>query len=88
LTALLAVEALHVEIPLALGTLRPARGVSFEVARGETLPIVGESGRDEGLATPRKTRASTARGAIAPRRACGAFCAKLRFCAHEEKKGR
>jgi ABC-type phosphonate transport system ATPase subunit len=84
LTALLAVEELDIEIPLALGTLRPVRGVSFEVERGKTLSIVGESGRDEGLAPPRKTRASTVEGAVAPRRACGAFCAKLRFCAHED----
>jgi len=49
LTALLAVEELHVEIPLALGTLRPVRGVSFEVERGKTLSIVGESGCGKSL---------------------------------------
>ena len=49
MTALLAVEGLHVEIPLALGTLRPVRGVSFEVERGKTLSIVGESGCGKSL---------------------------------------
>lgn len=41
---LLAVRDLVVEVPVA-GTLRPAvNGVSFDVGRGETVAIVGESG--------------------------------------------
>jgi peptide/nickel transport system ATP-binding protein len=49
LTAILAVDGLDVEIPLAQGVLHPVRGVGFEVARGETLCIVGESGCGKSL---------------------------------------
>jgi ABC-type dipeptide/oligopeptide/nickel transport system ATPase component len=41
--ALLDVEDLRVDIPLADRVLHPVRGVSFALARGETLGIVGES---------------------------------------------
>jgi len=68
LTALLEVDRLSVEIPLTIGTLRPVRGVSFEVARGETLCIVGESGCGKSLTSlaimdllPRRARRSAAR---------------------------
>src|SRR6185436_6272102 len=49
LSALLEVRDLEVEIPLAAGTLRPVRGVTLSVERGETLCIVGESGCGKSL---------------------------------------
>ena len=41
---LLDVQDLSVEFPTAQGAIRPVDGVSFTVARGETLALVGESG--------------------------------------------
>ncbi len=49
MSALLEIERLEVEIPLAIGPLRPVRGVDLSVARGETLGIVGESGCGKSL---------------------------------------
>ena len=49
MTAVLAVENLSIEIPIAAGLLRPVRGISFHVERGETLAIVGESGCGKSL---------------------------------------
>ncbi len=41
---LLSVENLTIEIPTADGPVRPLSGVSFDVRRGETFALVGESG--------------------------------------------
>lgn len=49
MTPVLDVEALEVKIPLADGLLKPVRGVSFRVERGEVLGIVGESGCGKSL---------------------------------------
>ncbi len=45
----LKVENLRVDIPVASGTLHAVRGISFEVEKGETLCIVGESGCGKSL---------------------------------------
>ncbi|MEM7524125.1 MAG: ABC transporter ATP-binding protein [Pseudomonadota bacterium] len=47
--AVLEVENLTVDIPVSAGMLHPVRGLSFSVARGETLCIVGESGCGKSL---------------------------------------
>jgi oligopeptide/dipeptide ABC transporter ATP-binding protein len=41
---ILAVDDLHVRIPLSRGTVRAVDGASFSVRRGEALGLVGESG--------------------------------------------
>jgi oligopeptide/dipeptide ABC transporter ATP-binding protein len=41
---LLSVRDLSVEIPTRRGTVQPIDGISFELAEGETLGLVGESG--------------------------------------------
>ena len=41
---ILEIENLSVDIPVPSGTLRAVQNISFSVARGETLCIVGESG--------------------------------------------
>ena len=46
---ILEVENLRVDIPVSAGLLHPVRGISFSVARGETLCIVGESGCGKSL---------------------------------------
>ena len=61
----LEVEDLQIEIPVAAGLLRPVRGISFNVQKGETLCIVGESGCGKSLTSlammgllPKKARRS------------------------------
>ena len=49
MTAVLEVEDLSIEIPIAAGLLYPVRGIGFKVERGETLAIVGESGCGKSL---------------------------------------
>ena len=46
---ILDVQNLRVDIPVTAGMLHPVRGISFSVARGETLAIVGESGCGKSL---------------------------------------
>ena len=43
-SVVLDVRGLHVDIPTGAGVVHPVRDVSFQVRRGETLCIVGESG--------------------------------------------
>jgi peptide/nickel transport system ATP-binding protein len=68
LSALLEVEGLDVQIPLGHGLLHPVRRVSFSVARGETVCIVGESGCGKSLTSlaimdllPKRARRSATR---------------------------
>ena len=49
MTMTLSVENLRVSIPLSAGVLHAVRGISFEVAKGETLCLVGESGCGKSL---------------------------------------
>lgn len=46
---ILEVKDLHVDIRMLEGTLTPVRGVNFEMKKGETLGLVGESGCGKSL---------------------------------------
>ncbi len=66
--ALLEVENLGVDIPIAAGTLRAVRGIDFAIESGETLCLVGESGCGKSLTAlsvmgllPKKARRSAHR---------------------------
>lgn len=85
---MLEVRDLEVDIPLAVGILHPVRKVSFTVARGETLCIVGESGCGKSLTAlalmgllPRRAKRTAERMAldgIDLMRASGSAIADLR----------
>lgn len=66
---LLSVRDLSVDLPLEGGTLHAVRQVSFELKRGETLALVGESGCGKSMAASALMRllpedARTLRGAL------------------------
>ena len=46
---ILQIKDLRVEIPMPEGTLTPVRGVNFEMRKGETVGLVGESGCGKSL---------------------------------------
>lgn len=50
MSAVLSIRNLTVEIPTRQGVLRPVDGVSYDIARGEILGVVGESGAGKSMA--------------------------------------
>ena len=46
----LSIRDLSVEIPTRTGTIKPVDGVSYDIARGEILGVVGESGAGKSMA--------------------------------------
>src|SRR3546814_1195203 len=62
------VRDLYVDLPLEHGMLHAVRGISFEVKRGETLCLVGESGCGKSMTSlavmgllPRRAQRTTTR---------------------------
>ncbi|BBK34063.1 peptide/nickel transport system ATP-binding protein [Stella humosa] len=49
MSALLEIDGLEVDLPVAAGTLRAVRGIRLSVERGQTLCVVGESGCGKSL---------------------------------------
>jgi oligopeptide/dipeptide ABC transporter ATP-binding protein len=66
MTALLEVTGLRVSFPGARGAVYPVDGVSFSLARGETLALVGESGSGKTLSGLALLRLVPAPGRIDP----------------------
>jgi oligopeptide/dipeptide ABC transporter ATP-binding protein len=66
MTALLEVEDLRITFPTRSGTSHPVDGVSFSVARGELLALVGESGCGKSLTSLALLRLVPPPGRIEP----------------------
>ena len=66
MTALLEVEDLRITFPTRSGTSHPVDGVSFSVARGELLALVGESGCGKSLTSLALLRLVPPPGQIVP----------------------
>ena len=66
MTALLEVEDLRITFPTRSGTSHPVDGVSFSVARGELLALVGESGCGKSLTSLALLRLVPPPGQILP----------------------
>ena len=82
---LLEVEDLHVEFWTGRGTVHAVNGISFDIAPGETLGIVGESGCGKSVTSlallgilPRAGRVPTGRALFAGRDLLGLSDAELR----------
>jgi oligopeptide/dipeptide ABC transporter ATP-binding protein len=82
---LLEVEDLRVEFWTGRGTVHAVNGISFDIAAGETLGIVGESGCGKSVTSlallgilPRAGRVSTGRALFAGRELLGLSDAELR----------
>ncbi|HEX5633409.1 MAG TPA: ABC transporter ATP-binding protein [Gemmatimonadales bacterium] len=66
MTPLLEVRDLRITFPVRGGAIHPVDGVSFTIARGETLALVGESGSGKSLTSLGILRLVPAPGRLAP----------------------